>query len=66
MHKGAVWLTGKRGTRRMRRADKVLQSKDRLHLYHDPKVLSIEPAAARLIADEGGFGIWYKPLGMLS
>lgn len=66
MHKGAVWLTRKRGTRRLRRADKLLQSKDRLHLYHDPKVLSMEPAVARMIADEGGFSIWYKPFGMLS
>jgi len=66
MHKGAVWLTRKPGTRRIRRADKALQSKDQLHLYHDPKVLSIEPAGARMIADEGGFSIWYKPFGMFS
>ena len=66
MHKGAVWLTRKRGTQRIRRADKALQSKDRLHLYHDPKVLSIKPAEPRMIADEGEFSIWYKPFGMLS
>lgn len=66
MHKGAVWLTRQGGTRRIRRADKTLQSNDRLHLYHDPKVLSSAPAAARMIADEGEFSIWYKPLGMLS
>lgn len=66
MHKGAVWLTRKSGTRRIRRADKALQSKDQLHLYHDPKVLSAEPAAAVMLADEGGFSVWYKPFGMLS
>jgi tRNA pseudouridine32 synthase/23S rRNA pseudouridine746 synthase len=66
MHKGAVWLTRKRHTQRIRRADKALQPKDRLHLYYDPKVLAIKPAAARMIADEGGFSIWHKPFGMLS
>lgn len=66
MHKGAVWLTRRRGTQRLRRADKTLQSKDRLHLYHDPKVLAMAPQEARLIADEGSFSIWYKPFGMLS
>lgn len=66
MHKGAVWLTRRRGTRRLRRADKKLQPKDQLHLYHDPKVLSSAPSEARLIVDEGGFSIWCKPFGMLS
>lgn len=66
MHKGAVWLTRNKGTHRIRRADKPLQSKDKLHLYYDPKVLSTEPTPARLIADEGEFSIWYKPYGMLS
>ena len=46
--------------------DAELQQQDRLHLYHDPRVLSIEPAEARMIADEGAFSIWYKPFGMLS
>jgi tRNA pseudouridine32 synthase/23S rRNA pseudouridine746 synthase len=66
MHKGAVWLTRKKGTRRIRRADKSLQSKDQLHLYHDNSVLAAEPEAARLICDEGGYSIWFKPFGMLS
>jgi tRNA pseudouridine32 synthase/23S rRNA pseudouridine746 synthase len=66
MQKGAVWLTRRQGTRRLRRADKRLQSGDRLHLYHDPQILVNEPPAARLIADEGAFSIWYKPGGMFS
>jgi len=66
MQKGAVWLTRRRGTQRVRRADKVLRSKDGLHLYHDPKVLCSEPPEAMLISDEGDFSIWFKPCGMLS
>lgn len=66
MHKGAVWLTRKHGTQRLRRAGKALQSKDQLHLYYDPKVLSSEPVEPTMIADEGEFSIWYKPFAVLS
>jgi len=66
MQKGAVWLTNKQGTRRLRRADKKLKKGDELHLYYDERVLASEVAEARLIADEGAYSIWFKPYGMLS
>ncbi|MCF6281014.1 MAG: RNA pseudouridine synthase [Candidatus Polarisedimenticolaceae bacterium] len=65
MQKGAVWLTNKQGTQRLRRADKKLNQGDELHLYYDERVLASEVAAARLIADEGAYSIWFKPYGML-
>lgn len=68
MQKGAVWLeekkTGK--PRRLRRAKKVPAVGDELHLYYDKKVLDAVPAPPQLIADEGGYSIWYKPYGLLS
>ncbi|MCG7995797.1 MAG: hypothetical protein B6D73_01890 [gamma proteobacterium symbiont of Stewartia floridana] len=66
MWKGAVWLERDGGVRRIRRAKSRLQQGDRLHLYHNEKVLAEEPAEARLVADEGDFSVWFKPKGMLS
>jgi len=66
MQKGAVWLTGRRGTRRLRRMDRVMQEGDKLHLYYNEKVLLNEVAPPLLLADEGGYSVWYKPYGMLS
>lgn len=66
MHKGAVWLTRKKHTQRIRRADKQLQLGDQLHLYYDEKVLSENPPEAAVIADEMDYSILYKPYGMLS
>lgn len=66
MQKGAVWLTEKKGTRRIRRAGKVLKAGDSLHLYYDEKVLSMAPKSPLLITDAGAYSVWYKPGGMLS
>ncbi len=66
MTKGAVWLTRKNHTQRIRRADKELKPGDILHIYYDQKVLEQQPDDAVLIADEGLYSIWYKPYGMLS
>ena len=66
MQKGAVWLTRKGGTRRLRRAKSPLRPGDTLHAYLDPAVLAQEPLPAELIADEGRYSIWSKPSGMLS
>ena len=65
MQRGAVWLSNRQGTRRLRRANKKLKQGDELHLYFDEKVLASEVPAARLIADEGAYSIWFKPFGML-
>ena len=73
MQKGCVWLekSGKQGekkqyTQRLRRAKKVLSIGETLHFYYDEKVLSREPAEAKLISDQGDYSIWHKPSGMLS
>jgi len=66
MHKGAVWLERSGHTRRLRRHKAALKAGDRLHLYHDPAVLSAQTAPAVLVADEGDYSVWDKPSGMLS
>lgn len=66
MNKGAVWLTRNRSSRRVRRAKRILQAGDELHLYYDPNVLAEEPPKPDLIADVGGYSVWRKPCGMRS
>ena len=66
MMKGAVWLTKKKTTQRLRRADKLLKAGTTLHLYYDEQVLERQPDAAVLICDEGLYSVWHKPYGMLS
>jgi tRNA pseudouridine32 synthase/23S rRNA pseudouridine746 synthase len=66
MQKGAVWLSDDNGTQRLRRAKKILQRGDILHLYYDAKVLEESPPPAQLIKDEVQYSIWYKPYGMRS
>lgn len=66
MHKGAVWLTQGQSTRRLRRAKKILQPGQILHLYYDAHILQQTDFAAQLISDEGDYSVWFKPSGMLS
>jgi len=66
MTKGAVWLTRGRNTQRLRRAKRVLQDGDELHLYYDDKVLGETPAEPTLVADVGGYSVWNKPYGLRS
>ena len=66
MQKGAVWVSGSDGTRRLRRASKKLKSGDELHFYYNPQVLNERPEPPTLIADEGAYSIWNKPGGLLS
>ncbi len=65
MQKGAVWLTRKGGTQRLRRASRALNLGDQLHLYYDLKVLQQAPLEPQLIADQGDYSVWNKPCGML-
>lgn len=66
MTKGAVWLTKKNTTQRIRRADKLLKPGNTLHIYYDEQVLERQADKAILIHDAGIYSIWYKPYGMLS
>jgi tRNA pseudouridine32 synthase/23S rRNA pseudouridine746 synthase len=66
MQKGAVWLTNKRGTRRLRRMDRVMKEGDKLYLYYNEKILLKQVDPPQLFADEGSYSVWCKPYGMLS
>jgi tRNA pseudouridine32 synthase/23S rRNA pseudouridine746 synthase len=70
MQKGAVWVTlasgSEKNAQRLRRAKKILQPGDTLHLYYDEKILAEEPPIPELIADEGTYSVWYKPYGLRS
>ena len=66
MSKGAVWLTDKGKPQRLRRAAKVLQKGQILHLYYDSEVLDKLPETPLLIEDRGAYSIWHKPSGLLS
>ena len=66
MQKGAVWITDNKGTQRLRRQSKKLNSGTTLHFYCDLEVLNGVAEDAILIADEGDYSVWYKPRGMLS
>ena len=66
MTQGAVWLTRGRNTRRLRRAKRVLRPGDEVHLYYDADILAAIPAEPALLADVGGYSVWYKPYGLRS
>jgi tRNA pseudouridine32 synthase/23S rRNA pseudouridine746 synthase len=64
MDKGALWLGHGKSMRRIRRVKTTLRAGDTLHFYYDSEILNRHVEAARLIADEGAYSIWYKPYGM--
>jgi len=66
MQKGAIWLEQGKKVQRIRRAKRVLNSGDIIHVYYDEHVLFAEPPEPELIADCGQYSIWNKPYGLLS
>lgn len=66
MQNGAVWLESKYGINRVRRAKKIINEGESLHIYYDPLIHDSEPAEAQLISDEADYSIWNKPSGMYS
>ena len=64
MDKGALWLGHGNSMRRIRRVKTTLRTGDTLHFYYDSEILGRQVEAARLIADEDAYSIWYKPYGM--
>jgi len=66
MQKGAVWISHKNYTQRLRRTKKKIHIGDTLHLYYDHNVLAKVPPEPTLISDEGHYSVWNKPYGMLS
>lgn len=65
MKKGAVWLSDKNGINRIRRAKKALAKGSSLHFYFDQNVLNADITQPKLISDEAGYSIWFKPRGVL-
>jgi len=66
MHNGALWLESSQGISRLRRAKKILNKGERLHLYYNKKIQASIPTPATLISDEDAYSIWNKPYGMYS
>lgn len=72
MKYGAVWITPHSSkktlskTTRIRRAKKILQVGDQVHLYYNEEILFSEIKPASLVSDEGDYSIWNKPCGMFS
>lgn len=82
MKYGAVWITPysrhnqfrnsqsrsnqSSKTTRIRRAKKLLQVGDQVHLYYDETILFSNINPAILVADEVEYSVWNKPCGMFS
>jgi len=66
MTNGSVWLESQHGIKRIRRAKKLLNPDDVLHIYYDEDIQTQKTEPAILIADEGDYSIWNKPYGMYS
>ncbi|MCW9047934.1 MAG: RNA pseudouridine synthase [Gammaproteobacteria bacterium] len=66
MQNGAVWLESKYGVNRVRRAKKLLNKGEFLHIYYDAEIHDSSPPEAFLISDEVDYSIWNKPGGMYS
>lgn len=67
MNKGAFWLDRKgSGRDRLRRATASLKVGDRVELFYDPAILSVDPPRARCVKDFGDYSIWHKPAGLLT
>ena len=66
MQNGAVWLESAYGVNRIRRAKKIVNEGEMLHIYYDAEIHKTNPPEAQLISDEGDYSIWNKPCGMYS
>ena len=66
MKKGAVWVTRKKKTARVRRAKTEARIGDILAIYYDEKILKTEPPTPELIVDKGQYSVRYKPAGLMS
>jgi len=66
MQNGAIWLESKQGVNRVRRAKKIVNEGELLHIYYDAVIHECAPPEAQLISDEGDYSIWNKPSGMYS
>ncbi len=64
---GSVWWQAPhRKPERIRRAKKILNANDTLHLYYHPELLQTPLPTPHCLADFEQYSVWYKPKGMLS
>lgn len=66
MDKGAVWIKKGKGEQRLRRATKLLNPPQALHIYYDETLLAKSAPRPILIADLQHYSIWNKPAGLLA
>jgi tRNA pseudouridine32 synthase / 23S rRNA pseudouridine746 synthase len=66
MQKGAVWLTDKYGTHRLRRNKKTIPESSTLHFYYNSIILDQVIESPKLIEDRLEYSVWYKPRDVLS
>ncbi|KAF0182226.1 MAG: hypothetical protein FD164_1293 [Nitrospirae bacterium] len=66
MNKGAVWVQRGKKRSRLRRATAALSAGDRIELYYDEEILSLQPPSPMLIHDTRHYSVWNKPAGMLT
>ncbi len=66
MQNGAVWLENPHGINRVRRAKKIINQGELLHVYFNAEIQKSKPKPAILVSDEGDYSIWNKPSGMYS
>ena len=66
MNKGAVWITQKTRTKRVRCAKAQAQSGDVIAIYYDEKILNVEPPEPVIIAEKNQYSVRYKPAGLMS
>lgn len=66
MEKGCVWHQHGKKTKRVRRAKKIPNTGDIIHLYYNETILSSIPKSAELLMDKDSYSIWFKPGGVFS
>ena len=64
MQKGAVWLLRGTERKRLRRASKVLQVGDQLHINYNQKLLDQSVVEPLLVHDAQDYSVWFKPYGL--
>ncbi len=66
MNKGAVWITRKHKTSRVRRATASAHAGDRIGVYFNEEILSTKPPEPRQLQGGKRYSVWYKPAGLMS
>jgi len=62
---GCLWLQKGHKIKRLRRLKTQLKLEQQLHFYYNSEILSQRPLEAKLIEDNDGYSVWFKPRGML-